>query len=258
MKGIALLLVMSVLLFGTVIPGCKGAEEKAPAAKEIVEAAIEAVTQLNTYRFRTADYMDMVTEGTGQTGVWKIEIEGAVDEAGRKMLKSIQFNFKEQGATSRSSMDIYLVGGWAYIKSDDNSWDRSQSSEDYWEQQDAMSQQLGLLTKLAPVELLGTETVNGVESYKLQLKPEKRAVWSWIVSQGWSQILEGHKQEFTADIVSDYLILQWVAKDTHFLVKSAMEITMRIDADTIVYSTTVLMQDFNMSVTIELPPGAKQ
>jgi len=63
MKGIVLLLAISVLLFGTVIPGCKGAGEKAPAAKEIVETAIRDMTRLNTYQFN-ADSTDMVIDET--------------------------------------------------------------------------------------------------------------------------------------------------------------------------------------------------
>jgi hypothetical protein len=107
------------------------------------------------------------------------------------------------------------------------------------------------------VELISIDTVSGVVCYKVQLQPDKVSLWSWITFQGWSQVLEGHEQELNEDIVSDYSILQWIAKDTHFLIKTVVNITFEVDADTIVYTETVLIRHANEPISIELPPEAE-
>ena len=249
-------LILFIFLSMSPVVACKKQSAPTTTVDEIAQAAVKAIAGLNTYRF-DFDRIITVTSKEGQA-TYAIDIYGAIDEAEKEMHHNMQISGKEaSGYSIESHYKMYMVGGWRYLKSDNNAWEKSQS-EYYWDNYDYAGEQLDLLTMLAPEVFLNTETVNGVDCYKLKLEPDKVTLWSWIVSQAWSQVLEGHEQELTEDIVTDYSIFQWIARDTYFLVKSTVDITMTIDTHIIVYTKTVLIHHFNEPISIELPPEAEK
>jgi hypothetical protein len=232
-------------------------QQSAPAstANEIAQEAIEAIAELDTYQFNI-DRIITITNEEGQASyVW--DIYGAVDEIEKEIHHTMQIRGKEaSGYSVEYNHEEYMVGNWLYEKFDDDPWSKSQS-EHYWHNRDYASQQLDLLTTLIPVELIGIDTVDGVDCYKVQLQPDKVSLWSWITLQGWGQVLEGHQQELTGDIVSDYSIFQWITKDAYFLIKSVVDVAFKVNSDTIVYTETVLLHHLNEPVSIELPTEAE-
>ena len=233
---------------------------------QIAEALRAAGTGIDTYQTYQFDAdMDMTITGEMYATV-TMQMNGAVDEADRKMHVDMQMSML-MPEPMEMGMEMYLAGGWVYMKMEIpdmppemSTWMKVQMPEDYWEQLDIGSQQLDLLTDFVEVELLGTEMASGVECYKLRVTPDIGKLWAWVQMQAGMEELEldldlGFDFE---DVVTDFAILQWVATDTYFPLKSIVDMTMTIEAETIDMDMTMLMHDINQPVKIELPTAAQE
>jgi len=236
----------------------------AMSAEEIAEAAILTQAEFNTYQF-DADY-EITMEIPGETPVTTtMDMNGAFDFANEKIHMDIQMTMSTPPETVQMSIEMYLVGDWMYMKMEMpglppeimGTWFKVRMSEleleDLWEQQDTAGQQFDLLVGFTDVELLGTEMVNGVECYKLQVTPDMAKLWEWAQIQEGMEPVPGLDPE---EVISDYSYLLWVAKDTYFTVKTVVEMTMAVEGESMGMAVTVLVFDINEPVTIELPPEA--
>ncbi len=266
---------MKVKLFGTVLlcavlllsgAACGGA---APAptptptptpvemsAEEIVDAALAAGAELDTCQFDMD--MEMTAIGGMAPGTMAIHATGAIDEPNRKMHIDMAMLMSMTGlGDMEASMEMYLVGDWVYMRMEmygEEMWMKTPMTEELWEEQDISSQQLDFLEDFVGVELLGTETVDGIECYKLDVTPDLEKLWDWAQMQGGIEELEpGADLE---EIITDLSITEWIATDTYFPVKAVIEMTMTIESETIDMAITITMYDFNEPVTIVLPPEA--
>jgi len=162
---------------------------------------------------------------------------------------------------------MYLVGDWMYMKMEMpglppeimGTWFKMQMTDvelgDLWEQQNIAGQQFDLLADFTDVELLGTEMVNGVECYKLQVTPDIETLWAWAqMQEGMEGLDPGLDPE---EVITDFSYVLWVAKDTYFTVKTVVEMTMTVEGESMGMAVTVLVFDINEPVTIELPPEAE-
>lgn len=251
-QAVMLMLILPTLLPALYLVSCKQQPVHSSTANEIVEAAIEAITDLDTYRF-IIDRVITVNNERGQADyVW--DFDGAVNGIDKQMYQKVHISFKEAtGNSGEYHEEEYLVDSWLYEKFNDDPWRKSRA-EYYWGNRNYAVQQLDTLTNLAPAELIGTDTIDEIEYYKMRLQPSKASLWSWITSQTWSQVLEGHEQELTEEIIGDCSIFQWIAKDTYFLTKSTIEITFQVNSDTITYHEIVTIYHLNEPVSITLPP----
>lgn len=150
---------------------------------------------------------------------------------------------------------MYVVDGWQYTRMEmpgmPSYWQKSRVSEDDLEKRDITT----LVTDFSEVELLGSEMVNGTECYKLRVTPDTERLWQW------SQTLEGTEgldpTLSPEEVISDFSLIVWVAKDTYFPAKISVEITMTIEGEAMGMVMTMLIHHINEPVTIELPPEAE-
>lgn len=281
MKRIALLLAAVVLLIGTFVVGCEGTEESAPSttsqppaeemsAEEIAEAAIAAFTEIDTYQFDMD--VDITYSDEAPFTAMTMSGSGAFDRANRKVYQNSQIIFVMLGTTGETHSETYILGDWMYMKTEMPdipgmppvppemlTWLKMRLPEGYWEQADIVSQQYDLLMDFVEVELLGIEIVNGVECYKLQLTPDMEKLWQW------AQLQEGIGEQISElaleEAISDFSIVQWVDKNSYFILKSVTGMIFTIgvggEAFTTSSAQTMLMHHINELVTIELPPEAE-
>ena len=275
MKRIALSLVILILLVGTAITGCPGGDNVigngssngsgdgsgdilAPgmSAEEIAVAAIEAMSSgFNTYQFD----MDMEMTTTEEISMnMTVGASGAVDMEAMKMFMDMAMGMEMIGLSIQVDMEMYLIDDWMYVKAEmlgmPPEWEKTQAPEGYHDQIVIADQQLDLLPDFVGVELLGTETVNGVECYKLQVTPDMESLWAWAQMQEGTEELEDLDLE---EVLTDYSYIEWIATDTYFIVKSIVEMTMAVDLTTLSMTVTTSMDHINEPVTIELPPEAE-
>ena len=187
------------------------------------------------------------------------------DNINKNMYWVWNINFRQEDEPFNPSDEYidenYLVDGRGYEKSSgDDTWHKSSGLTEYyeqiWEEQNIMERQLDLLMLLSPVILQGYDTIDGVECYKLQLKPDRDTLWECIQKEEmifFDQALEG--LDYSQNIVSEYTIFLWITKDTYFLVKTTEDYILTDNVGTITYNETVLIYDVNVPVKIELPLG---
>lgn len=270
-----------VLLIGTFVVGCGGTEESVPSttpppsaeemsAEEIAEAAIAAFTEIDTYQFDMD--VDITYTGEALFPAMTMSGSGAFDRVNRRVYQNSQISMVMMGMTIETYSETYILGDWMYMKTEIPgipgmplvplemfTWQKMRLPEGYWEQADIITQQYDLLMGFIEVELLGTETVNGVECYKLRLTPDMEKLWQW------AQMQEGIGDQISElaleEAISDFSIIQWVDKDSYFILKSVTGMTFTIGAGGGAFTTsstqTILMHNINEPVTIELPPEAE-
>ncbi len=263
-KGLLAVLLFAALLLSGFACGGGGAPGETPtptavggSAEDIAEAAMAAAADIDSYQFD----MDMdMTITDDVSGTVTMDMSGAVDEVDQEMQADMQMSMTVPEPTE-ADMEMYIVGGWVYMKMDMGiagmppMWMKYQMTEDMWQEQDIASQQLDLLEDFVDVELLGSDMVSGVDCNKLRVTPDLDRLWAW------AQMQEG--MEGVPDIgidleevITDFSLVLWVAKGTDFPMKTTLDMTVTIEGETMVMAMTMLMHHINEPVTIQLPRQA--
>jgi hypothetical protein len=169
--------------------------------------------------------------------------------------------------------EMYLINYTMYTKMDLSAilpnltlWLKSEMTEADWASEDLLGQQMELLN-CSNVTLLDDAEVNGVDCYVLKIVPDTEKFWEILMNQSiMDQSGMGAEMQNTSDLVNQSLgnmtMTEWIAKDTMFVMKSeaAMDMTMSPDTEEeakVVMDYTMIFYDYNVPVTIVLPPEAE-
>jgi len=236
----------------------------------IVEDAIAADAELDTCKLDA----DMTTaigvtmEGETFEGTVTSEMSGAFDEENRRMSLNVDTIIEMTGEEDVvMGMEMYIVGDWMYMKmempGEPTGWMKAPVEVGDWEEQDVASQQIDWLLD-AEVEFLRNGTIDGTECYILKVRPDLEKLWALM------QLAAGADEELPpevdlSEIITDFSVEQWVDKDTYFIRKSTIDMTMKFSPEvtgmpfemTWDIAMTILIYDINEPVTIELPPEAE-
>ena len=277
-KTLVVVLLLAVLLLSG--SACDGGE--APVgmlAEEIRDEAIAAEAELDTCQFGMDMTMDMriVMDGETFDSAMVIDAEGAIDKPNEEMYMDMTMIMEMTGEEDMEmSMAVYIVEDWMYagqeMPGEPAMWLKMLMPEGMWEQiseqYDIVAQHLDVLLGVE-VQLVGTETVDGTECYVLEVIPSMEELWALMQLAGAGEGLPpGLDFE---ELITDFSIRYWIAKDTYFTLKSAVELTMVLTPEdlgippelagefdaTVDMSMTGIMHHFNEAVSIELPPEAE-
>ena len=179
-------------------------------------------------------------------------------------------------------MEMYLVDNTFYMMMDiplmgpEPTWMKFEMPGEmpgvYWDPTDLMELQTEFLEALE-FEVTGSEIVSGVDCYVMEVTADIGQLWELVMQQveetgmGMEDILEEF-EEMLGDIIRDYSMKMWIAKDTSFLIKTEIELAMELTPEimgvpdeegemAIDMVMTMLMYDYNQPVSIELPPEAE-
>lgn len=223
-------------------------------AEEIMDAAATITeTGFNTYRF-TMD-MSMVMTMLGETITMTMDASGSVDEPNEKMYMEMLLDMGELGT---GTSEVYVLNDWMYMSMQmmgmDMGWIKTPLTEELWDSQDMSGQQLELLDTFVDVQLLGTETVSGVECYKLRVVPDLDDLWDWAQMQ---EGMEDSGMELDPEeVIDDFSIVVWVSKGTYHIVKTDIDMTMSLMGSTTTMSMTMTLFNIDQPVYISLPAEA--
>ena len=135
-----------------------------------------------------------------------------------------------------------------------------------------MNQVLSLtaLIKTAEITVLGSEKVRGIDCYVLEVTPDMDKLWELAMQQSdvAGETLPDIADEVIRDMFDDYSVKYYVAKNTYFLMRSAIDMTIELTPDdlgfpgeegsmTMNITMDLLAYDYNLPVSIELPPEAE-
>jgi hypothetical protein len=270
------------ILFGLILAVSimlNGCGSKEITAEELLTNTISAMAKVNSYKVDLDMTMDV--EVTGGENPMKMTMDanatGAMDVHNQKMQMNMDADVEIPGTgTSKMnmtmSMEMYMVDGWIYTKT------TIPGAAEQWtkmESPDAMSQnqaaQLMVLMQSSTASTLkGTEKVNGINCYILEIVPDMATLWQWLMSQQGSNLAGGVdlSQFDLSKVVTDSGLKYWIAQNNYQIIKAETNIAMDMDAETIGVSTdefdnmTMTMNmgmtftDYDKAVTIELPAEA--
>jgi len=244
-----------------------------PLAQEIVNGVIESLDDMRTYQFDMDMTMDMAGEAEGEAFEVNMTMDssGAVDVENRQMSMVATQNMSMPGQTEMEmGIEMYIVGDMIYMLAEmpemEATWAKSQIPEGYWEKMSQVEYQTELL-EAAQVELLGSEMVEGVDCYVLQLTPDLEQLWQFYMQQ--AQVTGEVPEESLQDIFQSFSVKQWIDKDTYFLTKAEIDMVIELTPEDMGYpeeegvmTIDVAMSfggyDYNQPVSIELPPEAEE
>jgi hypothetical protein len=266
-------------------------EEELPTAQEIVDGTIQAMDDVRAYEFEIDMSLGMTAEAEGETLEVTIDIDssGALDLDNRQMKMDFTMSAIVPGEDeTEMAIEAYLIDGAGYTMTDEPEtgpvWEKEEFSEAEWEETWEEAREMLNLTEpqielleTAEVEVIGSEKVDGIDCYVVEVTTDIKQLWGSV----WQQAALGFAEE--ADL-EELLELpdeifdaasysasakQWVAKDTYFLMKAEIEMTMYVTPEsmgfpdeegeaTIDIAMTLLVHDYNQPVSIELPPEAEE
>ena len=267
-KRILLLPLLLALIIAAV--GC--AEEAKISEEELIEGAIAAARDIETYQFDMNTGTDMSGEMGDEeieAGHSSIEDAGVVDNINRRIQieTSTEHELPPEGAIERHSRATYLIGDVIYIKQPipGVEWTKREM-RGLWDREDQMRQQVELF-KASEIDRIDTETINGIPCYAVELIPSLEKLWEIM-----------RPTEFEAEpldleqVFKSVSLNQWYAEGSFLPVKAQLEVTMLLGSENfdlpedtmmvtgeITYNLAriVVFHHYNEAVSIELPPEAE-
>lgn len=255
------------------LAACDKEDGELPLAQEIVNGVIESLDDMRTYQFDMDMTMDMAGEAEGEEFEVSMTMDssGAVDVENRQMSMVATQNMSMPGQTEMEmGIEMYIVSDMVYMLAEmpemESTWEKAEMPEEYWEQMSQVEYQTDLL-EAARVEFLGSEVVEDIDCYVLQLTPDLEQLWQFYMQQ--AQVSEEIPEESLQDIFQTFSVKQWIDKDTYFLTKAEIDMVMELTPEDMGYpeeegvmTIDIAMNfwgyDYNQPVSIELPPEAEE
>ena len=274
MKKILMVLVALTLPFALI--GCAGKEELTQKEiDQIVDKAAIATAEANTYKFDM--YMPMTIEVIGgpQPGEMTMAVDatGAIDNVNKEMQMIMDMmTIDVPGHTEQEmAMEIYIVGEWMYVKMDipvvGEQWVKVRLTEEIWEEQNQVEQQIEFLKTVTQVSFLHSKNVGSTECYVMEIVPSMEALGKLLSQTPGTEDIDWGELDLAA-LFKEMSIKEWIAKDSYLLMKSQVYMLIEMSPEdvgaseedfekmTMDMNIEMRLYGYNEAVSIELPEEA--
>lgn len=265
---------------------CFTACEKEPSAQEIVDGVIKSMDEIKSHKYDVGVSLGMAGEAEGEA----VELTMEFDLSGAMGIENKQINLAITGSVlfpgedeTEISLEIYIIDDVSYILTEipgeGPMWLKETGfSETDWKEFIKIlgfaERQVELL-QASDISVIGSEKIKGVDCYVLQLTPDDMELL-WEVALEETDPLDmgvpAIAEEVLRDAFTSFSVKQWVTKDTYFLTKSEIYISMEMTPEVIdaiggdefadMKTTKIdgnwLFYDYDQPITIELPPEAEE
>lgn len=259
-----------------------------PPVEEIVDNSTQAMADISTCTFDLDMSMDMDGEVEGEAMEITMEVDGsgALDGENHQMQITMTMKAAVPGEDDMDvDVEMYLVENnfytMLYIPGMGPMWTKMDildemlegTAEEYWEPTELVEFQSELLEAVER-EVTGSGKVDGVDCYVLEITVDMAQLWELIMQQLDDTAMEMADvpedfEELLGEMFRNLSMKQWIAQDTYLLAKVEMEMDMEINPEDMGYpdegegisldmTMTMLVDDYNQPVSIELPPEAEE
>ena len=196
--------------------------------------------------------MHMTTgEGEEEEEFMTMSIVGSMDVANEEMYLLTEATVNLYGVPEKTESSVYMVDDWLYSGEDMGygmDWCKESVSEEDWGDYDVTDEQLSLLNNYTEVTFLGTEVNQGIDCYKIDVKPDLTTLMGWAMTEGEMDGIE----------LDDFSMTVWIAKETFYLVEMDVDMAIKVEglADRMFMFMTMTMYSFDSPVFISLPAEA--
>ncbi len=285
-------LVFLIIILVTALAGCAGDSDESnptsnatgsngpiPADSEFVKNVSNASGNVKT---STIDMvMDMKMEAGSQGDAdMSMNGSGVIDNLNKKMKMDMNIGMDMGFMDMDVETEVYFINNVIYTKIGEmagmsEQWQKMQSpGGDGWESQDMITQQTDLLES-AKLDISNGGVVNGADCYKVEITSNMMELYETMMGslagQGGSGFESGLPEDVDVlefmEMVEEFSVTQWYAKDTFFPMKSEMDMKMTMTAEMmggapmdgdmdVDMSMTINFRNYNKPVSIVLPAAA--
>lgn len=254
--------------------------------ESIVGKTLDASQEVKTCTFDMSMKMNTIIASADSSKVMKIKLDGVfdIDNVAKKMKAIIDVVMEEVGVeVEQATLELYVLDNKQYTKLDQpgipSHWQVEDLSAGTWESMHYWEHHVDLLQK-SEIELLGTEKVNNIDCYAMQLSPDMAEFLKMMLAE---QQLGQQFSEEEIDIVTtmlsslfvrfmDISAKEWIDKDTYLPRKTEMLMDIYIGPDefielglivlagyefTLGMSINLAVESYNEPLSIILPPEAQ-
>jgi len=206
--------------------------------------------------------MTMVGDGTGVMDMANEEMQ---------MVMNMTVDLAEMG-TQEMDTEVYIVGDWMYtgvvVPELGEQWIKMEATQDMWQQQSQVDQQIEFLKTAVEVKSLPSQAVDGTDCYVFEVVPNTEALGVLLSQQTSPMGGMDFGQLDMADWFKEMSIKEWIAKDSYRVMKTEVAMVMEISAAdvgategefekmTMDMNMGMRLYDYNQPVSITLPPEA--
>ena len=272
---------LALLLIGSLTACTTGgaADPSLPSAREIIDAVVESMSDINTYQFESNTAMTMNVEVDSESYEMTMDMAfcGVVDTENRQMGAEMTMGMGMTGQEyTDMGMAMYVVDDTVYMNMDffgfEDTWMKTDVTDEAWGE---MSQMVELvepyveLLEAAQVRVTGIEEVAGMDCYVLEVTPDMDQLWQLAMQQAEMTDMEmlAPAEDIISDMFRDFSVTLWVSQDTFFVTRVIADMSVEMtpedmgfpDEDGVCQMDIVmymLVHDCNQPVSIILPPGA--
>ena len=233
-----------------------------PAPEVILKAMNNASAAMNTYQSKMLTSMNMSFLGT--TIKLDMSTSAVVDVSAKKLFMDNTIVTTGVGAMTMTQQ-MYIISDTMYMKInsaesglDPNTWYKEMmpavDQQAMWASQD-VGGQFQILLDAAVLQIVDTETINGVQCYKLKITPNIDKFMAYLAASGSDLADMGIVNPAQAFKQLDVTI--WVDKSSY--VPAKMDMTLVVDAQGMNITMTMAMtfEKVNQPVAITLPSAAQ-
>jgi len=255
--------------------------------QSIVEKVLDASQEVQTYTFNMIMKINTRIECADASKVMRINLDGTfdIDNVAKKMKAVINIIMEEVGVeVEQATMELYVLDNKRYTKFDrpgePSRWQVEDLAAGTWESMHYWEHHVDLLQK-SKIELLGTEKVNDIDCYAMQLSPDMAEFLKMMLAE---QQLGQQFSEEEIDIVTtmlsglfvrfmDVSAKEWIDKDTYLPRKTEMIMDIHISPDdfmesglivlagyefTLGTNISLVVENYNEPLSLALPPEAQE
>jgi len=255
--------------------------------QSIVERALDASQEVKTCTFNMTMKINTRIESADSSKVTRIRLDGVfdIDNAAKIMKATIYITMEELGVDlEKATMELYVLGDKQYTKFDKpgvpSYWQVEELSSSNWESIHYWEHHVDLLQK-SKIELLGTEKVNGIDCYAMQLSPDMvEFLKMMLAEQQLGQQFSEEELDIVTNMLSSFFVRfmdisakEWIDKDTYLPRKTEMNMDIHISPDefielglivlagyefTLGTNINLVVESYNEPLSIVLPSEAQE
>ena len=245
-------------------------------ASDLRALVVDSSAKLESYSFsmEMAQNIDLVNLSPMETQQLYTRSLGLgfanmTDRALKLVMASFTYAKGNEVNASAVTLEEYLLNDTIYLKLDGN-WTilKMPGAAAAWSQQSTMEQQVNMFNQ-SNLTLIGSETVEGQDCYKVRAKIDMRTYAGQLSGEAASYLpmSAANSTDLFSNTTLD--VYYWITKDTHLLKKSDVQELLNVtpqslglpatEQDVIIDSTiSMIFEGFNESVNIVLPPDANR
>ena len=274
MRNLTLLTLAMLLCSSAAFCQTNGTTPEDLNASALRALVVESSAKLESYRFsmEIAQDIDLINLSSMEaqrlyTRSMGLGSANMTDHALKLVMASFTYAKGNEVNASAVALEEYLLNNTIYLKLDGN-WTvlRLPAAAEAWSQQNTMEQQVNMLNQ-SDLTLMGAETVEGQNCYKVRAKIDMRAYAGQLSGEvaSYLPMTSANSTDLFRNMTLD--VYYWITKDAHLLKKTVVHEVINVTPQSLGLpatgqeirvnsTTTMIFEGFNESVNIVLPSVA--